>query len=158
MDTSEEEEEAHKTTCTSYMRHNMWGTEKGRNCTVSTTRAASEQLLDSLWSFPCFLLSCCTGARDRGGEGWVGLAQLDHSPSHRGGEGWVGLAQLDHSPSHRGGEGVGLAQLDHSLPSHTDSPRVKSGYPVLHPSRILIWSYKSDYAIPEFDVKRWQIW
>ena len=44
MDTSEEEEEAHKTTCTSYMRHNMWGTEKGGNCTVSTTRAASEQL------------------------------------------------------------------------------------------------------------------
>ena len=31
--------------------------------------AASEQLLVSLCSFPCFLLSCCTGARDRPGEG-----------------------------------------------------------------------------------------
>ena len=78
------------------------------------------------WSSTAGPLSSTT----RGGEGWVGLAQLDHSPpSHRGGEGgvvwsstagplssitqrrrvgWVGLAQLDHSPSHTERDTEGL--------------------------------------------------
>ena len=37
-----------------------------------------------LCSFPCFLLSCCTGARDRRGEGWSSTAG-PLSPPHRGG-------------------------------------------------------------------------
>ena len=55
----------------SHMRHNM-GAHTELEIAQSPqppVSAASEQLLVSLCSFPCFLLSCCTGARDRPGEG-----------------------------------------------------------------------------------------
>ena len=70
MDTHTEEDTNHM--YKSHMRHNMGAHTKLEiaHSPQPPVSAASEQLLVSLCSFPCFLLSCCTGARDRRGKGW----------------------------------------------------------------------------------------
>ena len=77
MDTHTHTEEDTNHMYKSHMRHNMGAHRKLEIAQLSPqppVSAASEQLLVSLCSLPCFLLSCCTGARDRPGEGWSSTA------------------------------------------------------------------------------------
>ena len=153
MDTLEEE--AHKTTCTSYMRHSMWGTylERYRDRRVSTTSAASEQLLVPLWSFPCLFLSCCTGGRYRRGMGWSSTAgPLSSITQKREGVGWSSMAGPLSITCTEGGVGwsstagpfSSITQRRGSL--HTNTPLVGGGWGFPHsisPSSWLMTSIPS---------------